>query len=208
VKPQNSSERSFRLDCCPILATPPPPPSGHGGGDVKCKEDEDLTLENLSLGARTGEPYLPGSLYLRDAHDVHLESRFQHNDDSLPDLLDTPSLLLYQEHVPYRRYGTHHQAVATLKSAVLSECPICTMIRESIGNLSWSELEDAKAFDSGFTTYGIYYFPENTDFWVIFHIGLSNDHPGLSFDIAQTVLHLLCRPQDRKRILILLLRVN
>lgn len=69
----------------------------------------------------------------------------------------------------WRRYGTHPKTAAIFKLSVFDECRICCGIRYAVSIFSWSDLENARGFDTGFTTCGVYYFPESTTSRIIFN---------------------------------------
>jgi hypothetical protein len=162
----------------------------------------DLSANKTIEDVSSKRPYLPPTLYICGYAYRHLRPDFEESDSDLDNFLNVDYLVPRRQDqlsesnpvTPWRRYGTHHKAAATFKLAVLNGCRICTGIRDATSNLDWANLESAKVFDTGFTTYGVYNFPESTSSWVVFHLGLPYDYPGLSFDPQTPALHLLCRP--------------
>jgi len=149
-------------------------------------------------------PNLPGTLYVHGYKYIHMSTGYEDTGSSDEDMLEDVEPFEHRGignpeselEPPWKRYGTHHQTVSAFKLAVHDGCRICKEIRLQVSNISWTDLERAETYDSGFTTYGIYYFPKNASFWIIFYVGLSASHPGLCFDPQQTALHLICQPRE------------
>jgi hypothetical protein len=179
--------------------------------DRPAYEDDSLSSSSRSESPSSSSSTisnLPGTLYLNGYRFIHLRRGFIDGwaaDSAQIIRLEEEFLGTKRRDYPagkplplWRRYGTQHASVIEFLVSAMSGCPICVRIRSAVANMSNAELEGSSPFDTGFTTYGIYYFPEYGTAWVIFHLGLPHNHRGLQFDPQQTILHLLCRPHNCK----------
>ena len=94
----------------------------------------------------------------------------------------------------WKRYGTHHSTASAFLKSVEDGCVICGSIRSVMPKAKDAFLVDASPFDTGFTTYGVYYFPHRGTCWVVFHLGLAPHHENIDLDTSNSILELLCRP--------------
>lgn len=199
--------RSVRIDC----SSPTPntlslkAPSSSRLSTIS--ETEDRSEQRPDQDQAAELPDLPPTLYINGYESKHLRSGYE---PSLTDLerlsgADLPYCGVTNQkseqnlEPPWQRYGTHQQSLASFKRSVVSGCSICAGIKQSVPELTWNDMEQARFYDTGCTTYGLYYFSETTSFWLVFHIGLPHDYPGVQFDTGMTALSLICRPLDCTR---------
>jgi len=192
LKSDNAVTRSIRVDCrrdTPMSSITP----GANIRDVDCSKNANSPVT----------PNLPRTLYIHGYKYIHMNTGYQETGSNNEDMLENVEPFAHSGteaskpglEPPWKRYRTHHQTVGAFKSAVYEGCLICKEIWHCVSNISWTDLEQAEIYDLGFTTYGIYYFPKNISFWIIFYIGLSASHPDLRVDLQQPALHLICKPR-------------
>ena len=183
---------SIRIDSWQYGPDTPLPPET----SVSCDENSDTggsTASNLPAGLDMFDhrfnhlfPGFEDSIGNNVLHDVaNWESK----------LLGPPAQLLMDAHPSvWKRYGTHHGTALSFLASAMSGCVICATIRSAIGKASDAFLVNTSAFDTGFTTYGLYHFPQWGTCWVIFHLGLASYVGNITHDTGSSILEFLCRP--------------
>jgi hypothetical protein len=90
----------------------------------------------------------------------------------------------------YSRIGSHHLTTVSFRDSVKQGCRTCVDIWGRIAHISWRETLSAPFHSTGFTSYGITYYPENeAQGSVYFHLNAKLDDM-LQFDRSTTILHI------------------